>query len=45
MLSNTLKHIDGVLVSVLYIVGSSYGQVKPTTITLVFVASPLSMQH
>jgi len=28
-----------------YIVGSSHDLVKPKTIKLVFVASPLSMQH
>ena len=28
-----------------YIVGPSPGQVKPKTIKLIFLASPLSMQH
>ena len=36
--------ISGIMVSML-IVGSSPGRVKPMTIKLVFVASPLSMQY
>jgi hypothetical protein len=39
------NRIGGVIVSVRYIVGSSPGRVKPMTIKLVFVASPLSTQH
>ena len=37
-----INRIGGVIVSVRYIVGSSPGRVKPMTIKLVFVASPLS---
>ena len=45
----TIDHISGVMVSVLassaVYRGLSHGRVKPKTIKLVFVASPLSTQH
>jgi hypothetical protein len=43
-INDTTNCISGIMVSML-IVGSSPGRVKPKTIKLVFVASPLSMQH
>ena len=46
---HVINHIGGVMVSMLTsmwkIVGLSPGRVKPKTIKLVFVASPLSTQH
>jgi hypothetical protein len=45
VLSATFNNISAISPQVRQIVGSNPGQVKPKTIKLVFVASPLRMQH